>query len=420
MRSTVDDELQRYFSLQGAWIMDLILAAQPAAVSGGFPDDKFLKEGVEKWERDYPGFKFTDLAVPHCEILSDGRQINPPNLPAAPVPPKWFRELSPEQRTLWENLRRAVDANENSASIQTALEKFRKSNPSGDAMQAASYLLRPPEQIIGNSEDLLPTETGLSFQEIACCRLLSATNAQLTTPLLQSVGWQIIDHASIVSPKLLELAEGLTNRADAVLRQKVFWLQQFWDGQSKTRDWLAPLRKLPGMTNYWNPPAFWAHWTGGSAGGALAFFEPATFTNMGSDADGVPFAGHGYEVLFVPREVAGVIFARALEENKFFIPEYARVVMTVEGKPLPLSGDKNPSQEQALLGAAAQKIGAAMCPDAANLELRFYLNSREQMLSVERRRARLLGLVVLASTFAAIVGLLAAYRAFRREQRSVK
>ena len=136
----------------------------------------------------------------------------------------------------------------------------------------------------------------------------------------------------------------------------------------------------------------------------------------GNRLEGIPFAGQGYEVWFVPREVIEAIFAKALDENKFLIPEYAHATVTVEGKPLRLSGDANPGPEQPLLGTATQEVGAQMMPDAADFELRFYLTSREQMLSAERGHARLLGLLVLASTFAALIGLFAAYRAFRRQQ----
>src|SRR5882724_8572292 len=116
MRSSVNDELQRFLTLQNVWMMGLHSASQPAA-SGVFPDAK-LQADIEKWERDYPGLKLKGLATPPGNILTDGRQIQPPDFPAVPVPPKWFRELSPKQQELWESLRATISP----AQIETRRE----------------------------------------------------------------------------------------------------------------------------------------------------------------------------------------------------------------------------------------------------------------------------------------------------------
>ena len=419
MRSTVDDEFQRYLTLQNAWMIGLRSAGQPA-VSSEFPDAE-SKADIEKWERDFPGLRFTDLAAPQGNLLTDGRQLDPVDVPAVPTPPEWFIELSSQQRTLWEDLRRAVDANSNSASMLAASKAFLDSNPSYNAKLAASYLVSSPEQIVQHSLPLA-TEAGILFRDIACCRVLVATNAQLSASLLQWVWWQTIDHPSIISPKLLELAEGLTNRADTVLRQKVHWTRELWDARSRTLSWLAPLRELSELTNNWKSPGSWERWTSGSPGEALAFlvhvldnFGTVQFTNLPSDAVGNRFDRPGYTVSFVPREVVETIFAHALEQNRFFIPDYAHAVVTVEGKPLRSSVDKHITSEKLLMGTAVQNVGAIKASGAVNFELRFYLASRDQMLSAERHRARLFGALVLASAMVAIVGLLAAYRAFHRQ-----
>src|ERR1035437_9107837 len=56
-----------------------------------------------------------------------------------------------------------------------------------------------------------------------------------------------------------------------------------------------------------------------------------------------------------------------------------------------------------------------MSPDAATFELKFYLTSREQMLSNERRRAKLFGALIIGTAMTALVGLIAAWRAFLRQ-----
>src|SRR5262249_49827496 len=105
LRVTIDEELHRYLFLQNEWMTGLWLAANPT-VTADFPDNK-LKSDISKWEKDYPPFKIADIAAPQANVLSDGRWIEPPQIPLAPVPPKWFRELSQPQTDAWLALARA-------------------------------------------------------------------------------------------------------------------------------------------------------------------------------------------------------------------------------------------------------------------------------------------------------------------------
>jgi signal transduction histidine kinase len=403
MRPFVDEELHRYLTLQNVWLIGLRLAGQPS-VSGTFPDAK-LQADLEKWERDYPGLNLVELAMPQGEILADGRQIEPPDFSAAPTPPKWFREFSPEQRNLWAALRTAGSQKE----IEARRQAFFHTNPSEDANRAAGCLISTPAQVAQNS-GAFPSETGISFEEIACYQLLSATNAQLTDSLLQSVWWQVIEHRSVVSSKLLDLAGGLTNRAGTVIQQKYFWTRKFFDDQSKADECLVSLRNLPDLKPW--KPRWWSHWTRG--GETLAIFQAMTYVNPGVDAGGVSLSGQGYEVWLVPRPVVTAIFARALAENKFLVPEYASPAITIEGAVLPDGGGGIPD-EKSLLGSAEQTAGNYFAQDAIRFDLSFYLTSRERMLAVERRRAKLFAGLILGTVFAALAGLLAARRAWRRQ-----
>ena len=404
MRAPVDEELQRFLTLQNIWMLGLRQSGQPSN-RGVFPDLK-LQADIEKWERDYPGLHFTELALPQGALLADGRQIEPPDFPAAPLPPKWFRDLTPEQKKLWEALRAGGARKE----MDTWRGAFLNTGPSIEAKQALFDLLQPPEQMLGHS-NFLPTETGISFEEIACYRLLTAPQAQLTEPLLQSVWWQAIDHSSIVSPKLIELAGGLTNRADTVLQRKLFWMRRFFDGQARADECLASLRHLPELQP-WNP-LWWSHWT--QDGSALAIFQATTFVNAGEDFAGVSLSGRGYEVRLMPRVVAEAIFQRALTENQFLVPAYAAVAMAVEGVRLPCREAAAAADEKALLGGVQQKAGSYFAPDAIRFEVKLLLTSRARMLAAEQRRAKLFGALVLAAALAAIAGLLSARSAFRRQ-----
>ncbi|HXR05225.1 MAG TPA: ATP-binding protein, partial [Verrucomicrobiae bacterium] len=109
------------------------------------------------------------------------------------------------------------------------------------------------------------------------------------------------------------------------------------------------------------------------------------------------------------------IFSRALAENKFLVPDYAATSVTMEGLKLSRPGAATATNEKSLLGEAEQKAGSHFAQDAIHFDVKFYLASREQMLSAEQRRAKLFGALVLGAALTAFIGLLAARRAFQRQ-----
>ncbi|HEV2330297.1 MAG TPA: HAMP domain-containing sensor histidine kinase [Verrucomicrobiae bacterium] len=419
MRASVNDELQRFVTLQNEWMSGLRDAGQPA-VSGIFPDEK-LKSDIESWEQDYPGLGITELATPKAEILTDGRQIEPRGIREVPAPPAWYRELAPEQQELWDRFKWAICANESRASIHQALETFENSNPGREARQAATWLLQPASAVASDSS-AFPTETGLTFEEIACYQLLSAKNAKLTDSLVQSLFWRVIDHPSFMSDHLLELAEGITNQANSDISQKVYWIRQYWNAQSKVRAWLDQSRPRFDDLENWKIGAPWLAWTDRPDSGALALFDPCEFQAVGDDPETGPLTGGGYNVWFVPRDIVKAMLTRALQENKVFIPDYETAAVTVAGEPnlvffpLPHGRGSVEASKWQLLGSASQTAGTVAMPDTVAFSVNLYLTDREQMLSAERRRFRLFALLISGAAFSALIGLGAAWRAFYRQQ----
>jgi signal transduction histidine kinase len=412
VRDSANDALLQFVLIRNRWMAGVATAGQP-----GDKNDFFnvqLKADVDKWERDYPGLKFADLAMPNAEILTNAEQIDPPNYPAAPTPPKWFLELSPEQKILWENLRLAKTP----AEIERRRRAFDNSKPSNEAHFAAYNLYRQPDQ--RDVYTYLATETGVFFEDIACYQLLSATNAQWNSELLHLVRDRTIDHPSFLSPKLFEMALDLSQPTNPELRQNLYWTQQWWEDESKVRVWLQPLCEFSGLTtNVWNSSqmSVWAHWTGDGTNETLAFFESTFFSNIVSRTDGkTVFTGPGYTVWLLPRPILAAIFTRALDENKFLIPPYVRAVIELEGKPIVSSGLAHPISEQTLMGATSQKASLFSTADGANFEVKYFLANRGQMLASEYQRAKLYGMLILVSALAALIGFVAAYCAFRREQ----
>jgi signal transduction histidine kinase len=410
MRSGVDGELQRYLTLQNVWTMGLRDASQPH-VSLTFPDAK-LSADIGRWEKDYPGISFTESVALQGEILADGRQKEPPDFVAVPEPPEWFRDLTPPQLESWEKLCRAADTYPNGADakFKAIRADFLRSNPPEEAGKAVEYLTYPPEQF-QNGTTPLATESGVSFQAIACYRMLTAPGAQLSDSVLNMVWQQVFEQTSFVSPKLLGLAEGMTNRATAIAREKVYWMSQFWQVRNRTVEAMAGVRQSAGLQPW--KSLWWSEWA--QNGATLAIFQPMTFQNgPGVDPTNSP-AGPGYEVWLVPRTVLAAIFERALTDNKYLVPEYASLALAVEGVPFrqPVAGV--PTDEKNLLGEAKGKAGDYFAQDAIHFDAKFYLTSRDLMLAAEQWRIKLFGALILGTLLTAFAGLLAARRAFYRQ-----
>ena len=188
LRTGVDVELQRYLTLVNVWAMGEFDQSQPH-VETKFPDQK-LQSDIARWEQDYPGLSFRGTFIPQGEILADGRQINPPELVAAPEPPQWFRDLTPAQLAAWQKLRHAAEnqfhaddnhpairASEPDQAVKVASADFLKDNPPTEASQAAQYVTYPPDRIVEHGMQSPATESGVSFESIACYQLLKIGRA---------------------------------------------------------------------------------------------------------------------------------------------------------------------------------------------------------------------------------------------------
>ncbi len=402
MGDMAGEELQQFLTLQNVWMIDLNLESQPSA---SMSPDKDLEAGIAKWERAYPGFRLAALAEPECDLLSDGRQIAPPEVPATPSPPKWFCDLSPKQKDLWEALR------QNPGTVPD--QDFLDTNPSDEARQAALAVCRPPEQMLYENSSP-PTETGISFEDLACLPVAQRGNALVPS----APGYVVaspLRHAVVCRAG----ASGTDRGADqprGCLRP----------GESPAD---APVLGEPMR----GPPVRRA---AAQAAGNPVRKQELVLGALESDPvrsrplllQPVPFqryirtrpllSGQGWIISFVPDQVLEAIFARALAENQFLVPDYAVADISIEGEALSAGGGHARPGEKSLLAVSApRKFGPASIPEAASLSVSFYLTSREKMLSAEQRRTRLFGALIGAAVLAALAGLLAARRAFYAQHR---
>ncbi|MEO7298690.1 MAG: HAMP domain-containing sensor histidine kinase [Verrucomicrobiota bacterium] len=408
----VDDEIKQFLVRQNVWSIDLHNASEPSTVwnnrAAGIVLPFNNKTGVKNWEEKHPGLKLADAAFPGGAILTNGTRLEPPDFPIAPVPPKWFRELSPEQLNLWQAARQSELATNNSHAIEKAYELFLETNPSPDAKLAAEYAIwqaqHSPRTLAPTIQAPTPSsesESGISFRAIVCYRALQmATNEPLSRPLLDLLWRQVIEKPSFVAPTLLDLAEGCTNRADAVARDQVRWMRELWEKESVVRDWMTSLNQ-----NSFPVKNQWVAWVNSESGQALALLMQTRFLNHERGR------GDGFTVQFLSPLFLEYTFATALAENKFLVPDYAIATVELGGEPLP-SSRKISGKENSFMGEAMQKLESAL---GASFTVRFYLTSREKLLASERRRSRLFSWLILGTVLTASIGLVMARRAFNQQ-----
>jgi len=405
MSVTVGDEFRNYCFLQLDWVNELRTTPtialgfmKQAVTRTNFPDEK-LKARIVQWEKAYPGLHLDSLAAPNASFSDQGNQLWPVDLPP-PVSPNWFLELSPIQRQAWERLRQSQSTDGASAAAASAWQDFLGTNPSEESRLAASNYERLKSPQADQDFDKEFTETGIAFSDLACLQALDRlANTRWPTNLLGKLCSRVIYSPSFLTSALLEKASEHPP-ADTLLQEELRYIRMAWDIDSIARWRLLPFRHHPELLSA-------NLWTVASTGEALAVRYD---TARGPD-------GQTTGIWFVPRPVVEAIFARALAENRFLVPDFVTPVISVEGEQLAVPGLNGPPEEKSRLAGVTQIYITSNRKNDVTFSLTFYLTSREKMLAAEERRARLFGALIGAAVLAALAGLITARRAFYQQHR---
>ena len=400
------DQFKNYFFLQMDWVqmfrMTFGTMSEAAAVRifgrEGPKHVQDLQARIVQWEKAYPGLHFDAMAVPMGYISDQGSQLSPTNLPT-PVPPKWFLEFSAAQRQAWERLRQCQSTEHSPDALVRSWQEFLDTNPSEEARLAASNY----ERLNNNNEEQeyykSVTESGIPFLDLALMQTIDrSTNSGWPSDLLGKLWMKVTQSPSFLTSALLEKASEHPPAGD-LLQEQFRHIQKVWDMDSIARARLLPFRLHPEFlsTNLW---------TRSSAGEALAVRYDTVMSGVGPDY-------HATVIWFAPLPVVKAIFAKALAENKFLVPDYITPVISVEGEPLPLSDFVRPNDGKMRLAGVTQNCG----DPAISFSVAFYLTNPKEMLAAETRRTRLFGALIGGAVLAALAGLLAARRAFYEQHR---
>ena len=380
------------------------------------------------------------------QIDEAGRLINPPPYDPVPVPAPFSpADLSPEQTRLWTACQ-TTDERKPSTAIQ-AYRQFIDSKPPARFAAVAQYqlgilLLQQPnwaeaEQSFSLLASQYPNavgESGLPLAPLAQLKLIE--HGKFSADSFCS---NIVEHPTLLTPFLLAQAQAAqTNQPDVVSK----W-QRVWDRNEQAREIFTTAREHIGFpllsvgvnkskSLISNPRIFW-----------LTVSESRNNGKALSDSNGTRiFRSQNWiaartestnEISFNchPEPEIGIW----LSTNSEHFPAYFAAEIEVAGKRITegapalnywhneyVKGGKGGGQFWQKTGsdkASTNLLASATRSEngTEQLKINIYLTSPDELFASQQSRAMLFGLLVITSTVAALIGLIAAWRAFHRQLR---
>jgi len=392
-----------------------------------------------------PGNESSNEVV--LRLDASGALVFPPPCDPAPVPaPLAATELAPEQAGLWAESQ--ITRTNTLADAVAACRRFIDSNPPKRFAAAAQYQLgllllqqnNWPEaaksfaQVV-NRYPGVEGESGLPLRPLAQFKILEHESLPV-----DSFCSNIVYHPTLLTPFLLgQLRAVRTNQLDIVQK----W-QRVWAEHARAREVFAAasdhLRSnasfLPIGTNRIesapSPAIFWFTMPGsGRALAAEGERGPAVNVDENWIATRADEGTNSARFICRPESDCGF----RIEQNTEHIPAYFGVGVQVAGRRIAagapslaywhseyVSGGKGGGQfwgRKYSDGISTNLLASAtrLADGVEQLKVNIYLTSPDELFTSQQSRARWFGLLVAASTVAALIGLFAASRAFHRQLR---
>jgi signal transduction histidine kinase len=272
------------------------------------------------------------------------------------------------------------------------------------------------------------SETGLPLANLAFGEALRYARATGPTEALwKAIPDQVLRVPSPLIPALLDQLEALAG-TNTTLQAGVEAWRTLWNARLKLHDIAEAVRqtgKLRGLTtaNFWieHDQARW-----------LCLLNPEHSMALRSRSTNELWT----DVQFLPKSVAEQALVRALENSEVKLPAYLGLAAWLEGEPLTLperwSPGRTTNSAPLLLAEANGGLsypgkfrkgpnGPAIdwegLPSHPRFVLQLYVADPALLYSSYWRHALLLAGLVAASAFAALIGVIASWRAFQRQLR---
>jgi len=342
------------------------------------------------------------------------------NLPfegtSPPHPPAWLLDMPPEQYQTWVGLQTAACASGSTSNLARLLNEFARTQPSPSARACAEFIqLRSGLAGLAATNALVEllhfaenhhgvvSDSGLPLRTLALAEALQTAQKCGPTAGLWDALQTEVSSPSQLAPGLLNETGNLVAR-DAPLSEAVRTMRLVLTNRQAQAD-LAEAVKQNGKVN-----------TG-------------TATNLWVEARGQRWfcisSGTGFDCYPEPLVARG--FANAFSEAQMALPRYFGIALELEGQPVPLPAPwSRPGGGQPVgdLLAAPQfemsehdaKWGGDALPGHPRFTVQIRLTNRTLLYARQRQLQCIFGTLIGVSATAALIGFLAAYRAFRRQQ----
>src|SRR3984957_6619587 len=430
----------------------------------GSKDEDSAWQRIRSWQKSNPGLDLYATPVADCVLNVQGELSLPQLYPLSPSPPDWLSELSPEQHRLWLQEEQAEFASNNPEAAQVAITNFLATKPPAGAGENAEFdllLLKtrrisPSEAEAQLMESSWPkggglTEAGLSIAQFVCYRVLRLLpdHAGVPNDLFHDMAAAIAYRPSILSSRLIAEAERVATPRQMESGAKVAVLKSWWDADERARD---VLRNFEGQhpSDARSNALFWVESPGGrfllaldpqrpalnwaarpasrrrKPGVMLAPQSPAQIMaeNL-AEPDRSGLSSSNYHLSMYPESLVEKALDDAVAGRDVSVPPYAMVELEMAGTKLILQGNRflvaSNGRSLPVLGEAAGSLPAGSLSGMPlhiiyPFNVRIFLADSHLLYARQHQRTLLFGVIILASTFAALTGLVTARRAFYRQQ----
>ncbi len=393
-------------------------------------DRKAVQEQIASWQRANPRINLSNCPVSDVFMSEREERSSPGDYLLWPLPASWPQELTFEQQQLWQAAQAAEFAANDLSAAQMALEQLLNTKPPLPARANVEFLLlrlkvrglpgseagaQFAESKWARSDQL--SEAGLPLGQLVCYHALHSlpVGSELSDKLINTIAWAIAYRPSIFSPRLIAEAERVAGASgDAT---GVAALRAWWETEDRTRQVVRDFRELnpPGG---WSNALFWSESNGSEYLLAMELNDDSGKTNPASGRTNDITA----RVLLFPKQVVDQAITSSVSKAALVVPAYATGEIEIAGREWEVKRSSVASiiekpSEPLLALASGQLTHLPLNARAYPIHVRMRLTSPATLYARQRQRTILFGGVVVASAVVAIIGLFAAHRSFRREQR---
>ncbi|HTI99759.1 MAG TPA: HAMP domain-containing sensor histidine kinase [Dongiaceae bacterium] len=423
----LDRQLQDYLvandALQTRRLVALGLTDATNASSEATPSDS-----IQNWQQAHPDLDLAAQPLADCRWTSSDAGRQPRFYPLAPVPPEWWNQLTAEQRQGWH----AAEQVEFSAAapeiIHAAMNRFLAS-----ASPAAARTVMEAQWWWRQTRDQPPAVAVSNLVQSGWVRSDALNEAGL--PLGQLLGYQALrrlpDRAGVPEDFLHDLIGSLQQQPSilaggllaelertgaAAQTNPIAALNGWWQTGEHARQVLREWqRQQPGL-----PATNALEWLNVTGERFLLAFSALPTAATASNTPAA-LAADAWRVRIIPAAVVAQALNLAARRMGLNVPDYAGVGLDFASRTWVWQRNQfvpgSVTAEAPVLGRAEAQLTALSDANAAYpLRAQVLLTSREQLYARQRQRTLLVGALILAASGAALAGLFATHRAFRRQQ----